>query len=1206
MQLRFVCSKCGQCDFASVDDLETHIVKQHFSDVDEFYECFYPKCCLRFPTESARLKHELDVHLKEDLASLTLKQMQKRYFIIQRMNVHECLNESIHMTFSGHPESNRSYFEEPSRNEGLETTSHQGPDPLSSQRTRLTQQNFNLNRFNQSRDVTRLMSKTWQKKRSTKYSAIKNKVRTAREDPSMSCAEKVGSRLVNVSVTALDPALSINKSIDRNNKTIEPEISSSLPVVKDELSLIDELADTIPSTSYRSDFLSPGNVESIDRNNETIEPETSSKPTMVKEESSMFDELADTIPSTSYRSDYLTIGNADPSTPYSMPESPRMKHFFDQSNERTEHENNFVVKDELCFIEEMDALIPCHSNDIITDPRTSSNTDFSAPSSKQKRLRTQNIAYVYAEDQKIIKPMAVDIPGPSNHCTNLTASNNGYIWENEDGQITFGHRKKRRSTLKFDENIHTTKPWLKSTLFFHYFDILLENGQKTDNVVCKMGNCRTILHKEAKLRYHIEHIHNVGKGLSHFFQKDLSQSKTMQLTLVCSKCGQCDFDSIDDLETHIVTQHFNDNDEFYECYYARCRVRFSTALTSLKHELDVHLKGDSLTLTQLQRRHFVIQRLEIHDCLNESIHVTCSGHPESISGRTGSNANTFQDSLPTSQAADSSISTLRIEISDLNNEKNPSGSSVVKVGERLISVLVTPLDAAPEVAISNNVKELKRRSQQLERYHRLTPEEKKKYNAKRNLYSKRKQSEKKMAELEAILRENEDICVENKKMTERENSSRSSVVKDEPSDELTQNIPSSSNQMLTLGNTDSIGKDNGTIDPETSSKPSVIKEEPSLMDELTSTIPAPSNCIDKLILGNADSIGKNNGAIEPETSSKPLVIKEEPSLSDESTIPTSSNHHHSYTQQTNSGGVNSSRFPENLISSERVEHANSVVKEEPIPIDELIAATFVLPNHNGSSSSNFEFAPPLQKPKRSRKQNFSDLYLSSNPSVIKNEPSLIDELAADIPGPSNYDDDLTSSTSESTALSQKPKRSRKQNFADLYAEDNKHTHPLTSSNPSVDKVEPSLIDQLAADIPGPSNHVYYLTSDDDLRVIKPKKRKLLTEEQKNTIVRLRARGDSLYDIAKIVGCSTGGVGFFLRRYRETGSIENALPNPIPRPPIKVTQEIIEAITENAKKDPWSTATDDIEMIKDRFNVSISASTAREVRNKYGLNRYTKY
>ncbi|KAI1709647.1 hypothetical protein Ddc_13771 [Ditylenchus destructor] len=76
MRRKPVCPKCGQCDFSSLDNLQTHIVKQHFNYVDAFYKCLYPKCYFRFPTELARLKHELDVHLSGDLALQTLTQIQ--------------------------------------------------------------------------------------------------------------------------------------------------------------------------------------------------------------------------------------------------------------------------------------------------------------------------------------------------------------------------------------------------------------------------------------------------------------------------------------------------------------------------------------------------------------------------------------------------------------------------------------------------------------------------------------------------------------------------------------------------------------------------------------------------------------------------------------------------------------------------------------------------------------------------------------------------------------------------------------------------------------------------------------------------------------------------------------------------------------------------------------------------------------------------
>ncbi|KAI1709632.1 hypothetical protein Ddc_13755 [Ditylenchus destructor] len=54
MQRKFACSKCSQCKFTTIDDLETHIVIQHFREVDGVYECLYPKCSVQFPTEIER------------------------------------------------------------------------------------------------------------------------------------------------------------------------------------------------------------------------------------------------------------------------------------------------------------------------------------------------------------------------------------------------------------------------------------------------------------------------------------------------------------------------------------------------------------------------------------------------------------------------------------------------------------------------------------------------------------------------------------------------------------------------------------------------------------------------------------------------------------------------------------------------------------------------------------------------------------------------------------------------------------------------------------------------------------------------------------------------------------------------------------------------------------------------------------------------
>ncbi|KAI1709641.1 hypothetical protein Ddc_13764 [Ditylenchus destructor] len=461
-QRKLACSQCGQRDFSNLDDLEAHIVEQHFSNVDGYYECLYPKCSLLFPTELVYLKHEFDVHLKGNLAS---NQMKERCFVIQRLKIHNLLNESINFSFSDHPGSNGNNIQhptttthvpvmrpilllkkrayniqnEPSRNERLETTAHRGQAQPSSEREQQTFYNtndagmkrtkaqspsnlaINLDRLFESEDVTR----------STTADASVSKLRQSGMD---------------------------NSGPNDKNKETERENSSRLYVVKDEPS--DELTQNIPSSSNRSSlnhFLKLGIIEPVRKNNERIKPETSSRLSVVKDEPSLIDELAETIPINSDHSDYLSHGNVGPSTPHSMPEATRVKILSDQNNERTQHENNFVVKDEPCLIEEMDDLIPCHSND--NDPLTSSNT--------------------------------------------------GNIPDSEDGQIMSGHRKGRRSTLTFDKEIHTTKPWLKSKEFRQFFDIILENGQETANVICKVADCASVISRTGNLRYHIEQVHNV-------------------------------------------------------------------------------------------------------------------------------------------------------------------------------------------------------------------------------------------------------------------------------------------------------------------------------------------------------------------------------------------------------------------------------------------------------------------------------------------------------------------------------------------------------------------------------------------------------------------------------------------------------------------------------------------------------------------------
>ncbi|KAI1697389.1 hypothetical protein DdX_18516 [Ditylenchus destructor] len=104
------------------------------------------------------------------------------------------------------------------------------------------------------------------------------------ENAQRSCVVKVGPSLVNVLVTT---NLSNNDSVDKTNETIEPESSSSLTVIKEEQSLIDELAESVPAFSdhRHSSDLYAENIKST-------QTQTSSNPSVIKDEPSFFDELA--------------------------------------------------------------------------------------------------------------------------------------------------------------------------------------------------------------------------------------------------------------------------------------------------------------------------------------------------------------------------------------------------------------------------------------------------------------------------------------------------------------------------------------------------------------------------------------------------------------------------------------------------------------------------------------------------------------------------------------------------------------------------------------------------------------------------------------------------------------------------------------------------------------------------------------------------
>ncbi|KAI1709634.1 homeodomain-like domain-containing protein [Ditylenchus destructor] len=230
---------------------------------------------------------------------------------------------------------------------------------------------------------------------------------------------------------------------------------------------------------------------------------------------------------------------------------------------------------------------------------------------------------------------------------------------------------------------------------------------------------------------------------------------------------------------------------------------------------------------------------------------------------------------------------------------------------------------------------------------------------------------------------------------------------------------------------------------------------------------------------------KVNDALEqPETSSSPFDVKGDD----------------------DSEGDNSSSSSENLISSKMVEHPKASsdpdassspfdvkdepsadpeassspfdVKEEPIPIDEL-TAVFPAPSyHNGSFPLNFdhdylsllntESAAPSLPSKKLRMVTVSALFDENNKttdreklSVVKDEPSLIDELASMIPAPSNHVYNLTSSNNE-------PFASEKLRTEKISDRNNEHKRTLHEN--SVVKDEPSAMEELTSRFPSLSDH----------------------------------------------------------------------------------------------------------------------------------------
>ncbi|KAI1697394.1 HMG (high mobility group) box domain-containing protein [Ditylenchus destructor] len=347
-------------------------------------------------------------------------------FVSLRLAINDCLNESVNLSFSRLTESNGNNDQDPPSIEssamrliGLASTAHQRPTP--------TQQNFSGTNKKKRQNPQTIADTHPDQSTEADVESI---ARRTTANSSMSNLRKPildnfglndeSNNRTELDESLLVPAypLSNDDSIQKNNETIGPVSASNLFVVKDEPSLFDELADTVPASSDHSDKLIPGNTDSIDKSNERTQPDTASTLSLVKDEPSVFDELA------SNRREKLALGNSE--------------NLSEQNNDRngTEHVNSVVVKDEPNLMEELTTAFPSSSN--YNDSLIPSDTESTALSLKSKRSSKQNFSDLYAENIKstqtqtssnppvvkdepcLIDELAADIPGLSYYDDDLT------------------------------------------------------------------------------------------------------------------------------------------------------------------------------------------------------------------------------------------------------------------------------------------------------------------------------------------------------------------------------------------------------------------------------------------------------------------------------------------------------------------------------------------------------------------------------------------------------------------------------------------------------------------------------------------------------------------------------------------------------------------------------------------------------------------
>ncbi|KAI1697395.1 winged helix-turn helix domain-containing protein [Ditylenchus destructor] len=608
----------------------------------------------------------------------------------------------------------------------------------------------------------------------------------------------------------------------------------------------------------------------------------------------------------------------------------------------------------------------------------------------------------------------------------------------------------------------------------------------------------------------------------------------MEPKLVCAKCDECDFLAINDLEKHIVKQHFSSVNALYRCWFTRCQVQFATEVDRLKH---VHYKkhnSNPKMLMQMQAEDFVSLRLAINKCLNESITLSFAGCTQSqrnCEGIVKKLKRTLNNENEPSKAQGLATPAPKEPAPKKEKKKEPSPNLVINIDNLFKSDAVT-----------------------------------------RSTTAKMSYKLKKSSIKYSVLNDARN------KRNDRENSQRTCAEKVGP---RLSSVSVTAGPALSNG--EPIERNNGMIERESSSSPSAVKDEPSLFDELAATISFSSNHRDKLILRDSEptapkpadpkmgNLSDRNNAHKRAENETLVLVKDEPSLFDElaARIPVSSNFNGSL-KPLNTESTMLSLPPErsrmetvSVLHEEndkRSECANSsklfAVKDEPndglsapvhvplcgIPVP-LNGFPAPLNNCDPSTPLNIESAAPLQKPKRSRKQDFADLDpedleitqlgISSEPSLFKNEPSLIDELAANIPGPSNYDDNLTPSNIDLPPSETKPRQDRRQT----------------------------------------------------------------TTSVRRAVVMANAEGLNKVKISRIFDISEKTVRSILKRWMTEGTVEKAQRKPRKRP--RICSEAIEQFIVNlVKEDPFKSPMVVRAEVFKKFNQTISYRTASKVLKRH--------